>query len=304
MTDRSSDSGQTRIGVFYALGAAVLWGIVPIYFKQLDSIGAVAIVAHRIIWSVPLLIVVMALRGRLCEIARALKVRRTRNFLFLSAGLITGNWLVYVWAVNHGHVLAASLGYFLNPLLNVMLAMLVLKERLTRLQWIAVGIAAAGVAILAVQALQFLWISVALAGFWGCYSLVRKVAEVGPIAGLAIETSILAPVALAFFAWLTWSGSGTVFAPEAGVNAMLVGSAVVTALPLLLFIGASKKLSFVTLGLIQYVAPTLQFLVGAFLYDEPLTASALTCFALIWVSLAVFSYDAWSKSRAPVSMTV
>ncbi len=280
-----------------ALLAGLLWGVMPIYFKALQNVPALEVVGHRILWSVPLLLFVLWLRKNLSGLRASWQNHQTRLYLLLSSILIAANWLIYVWAIVEDHILAASLGYFISPLLNVVLGKIFLKEKLSRYQWLAVAIAAVGVSILALEAQETLWISLMLAGSWGCYSLVRKIAPVGPVVGLTIETSYLLPFFLAFLLWVSF-GSGvnpgdtaTHFGQSRTIDLLLMGGAIMTAVPLLLFASAVKKMQLSTIGLLQYIAPTIQFLLGIFLYNEPLTLSHTICFALIWISLAIYSVD-------------
>lgn len=304
MTDQGSGS---RLGLFQALLACAFWGVMPIYFKLLVSVPALEVVAHRIIWSVPLLLVILYFRKNLSGLRASWADKTVRRTLLASALLITANWLVYVWAVQQGYILAASLGYFISPLISVFLAKLFLKEQLSRNQWIAVCIAAIGVSILAAEAWQTLWISLALAGSWGFYGLVRKIAVVGPVVGLTIETSYLFIPFLLFAGWIVLGSAppdGSVqldaihFGDNLPTNILMMCSALVTAIPLMLFAAAVKKMNLSTIGLLQYLAPTLQFLIGVFLYQEPLTTSHMICFILIWISLAIFSFDAIRRETA------
>lgn len=295
MTEQKTGS---RLGLVQALIACTFWGVMPIYFKLLQSIPPLEVVAHRVIWSVPLLIVILWLRKNLTGLKAALTDPKILRFLLLSSIFIAANWLIYVWAVQEKHVLAASLGYFISPLLSVFLGSIVLKEKLSRNQWIAVTIAAFGVSILAVEAWQTLWISLMLAGSWGLYSLIRKIAPVGPMVGLTVETGLLFPFFIAYLIWLATSSTGTGFGESLPIDALLIGGAMVTAIPLLLFASAVQKISLTTMGLMQYVAPMMQFAIGVFVYNEPLTTSHLICFGLIWISLAIFSADAWAGSAS------
>ena len=288
-----SPAPTTRTGLAQALGAGVVWGIIPLYFKLLDTVAAGEIVAHRIMWSLPLLLVILWWRAELPAIRAALAVPRTLGLLLLTSLFIAGNWIVYVLAVNGGHVLAASLGYFISPLLSVMLGALVLKEKLQPVQWLAVAIAGVGVAVLGVGAWQTLWISLALAGLWALYSLARRVAVVDAMPGLAIETGLLMPFALGWIGWQMALGHAHPFGQSGWTDVLLIGSGAVTALPLLLFNLAVKKLSFATIGLIQYAAPTIQFFLAIFLFREPLTTAHIIAFPLIWAGLALYSWSAW-----------
>jgi len=211
--------------------------------------------------------------------------------LTISALLISVNWLVYIYAVTSGHIVAASLGYFLNPLLNVLLGYLFLSERLGKLQIIAVILAGLGVAILAVEALDTLWISITLALSFGLYGLVRKTAPVESLPGLSVETMLLAPLAIAYAIWIYQTGPGTGWGSDGTMMALLMLGALVTAVPLLLFGSATRKIGYGTIGFIQYIGPTIQFLFGVLVYGETLSAAIIICFVLIWIALAIFSWD-------------
>ena len=291
----STAPATSRIGLVQALIACVFWGLMPVYFKLLQSVDALEVVAHRIIWSVPLLLVILYFRKNLAGLAVAFANRKLRWAMLASSCLIAANWLIYVWAVHGDHILAASLGYFISPLLSVFLGRIFLKEQMSRTKWIAIAIAAAGVSVLAVQALDTLWISLALASSWGLYGLVRKVADIGPVVGLTAETGILFVPFILFLVWLTVGASPSTasvhFTDDRMIDLLLVGGSIVTAIPLLLFASAVKKMTLGAIGLLNYLAPTIQFLVGVFIYNESLTPSHLICFLLIWTSLALYSTD-------------
>ena len=284
-----------------ALLAALLWGVMPIYFKLLLDVDSLEVVAHRIVWSVPLLLFILWLRKNLKGLKQAWGNRQTRLYLFLTSVLVAANWLIYVWAVQSSHILGASLGYFISPLLSVVLGMLFLKEKLSRNQWIAVGIAAVGVSVLAAEAWQTLWISLVLAGSWSMYSLIRKIADAGPVVGLTIETSLLAPLFALFLLWITFGTTPdpatTHFGDSLFIDALLLGGAIMTAAPLLLFNAAVKKLTLSATGLLLFVAPSIQFLIAVLVYQEEMTVSHFICFGLIWISLAIFSTDSFLAER-------
>lgn len=276
-----------------------MWGVLPLYFRAIGAVPPTEIVAHRICWSVLLLLAILAVRKRIGGLVTALTTRRLLLPLMASAALIAVNWLVYIWAVQHHQVIAASLGYFLNPLLNVVLGFFVLRERLDRTQWVAVACAALGVAVLAAGALSTLWISLTLAGSFGLYGLIRKVTPVDPMVGLAAETVVLMPVA---FGWLLWLGAtgALLFASgdaPTGRDALLVASGAITALPLLLFAFAAQRLRLATLGLIQYLGPTIQLVLGLLLFGEHLTTAHMIAFPLIWLGLAIYSIAALRQTR-------
>ena len=284
-------------GLPEALAAYVIWGFMPVFFKQLQGISAVEVVAHRVIWSVGLLLAILWWRGRFDEYRRAIGTASTRRFMLISATLIAGNWLVYIWAIDHDRIVAASLGYYLNPLFNVMLGMVFFRERLSRTQWIAVALAAIGVAVLAWESLHTIWISITLAATFGLYGLVRKSAPVGSLPGLAIETTLLFPIALGYALWAYNYDASPGWGYSTYTDAFLVIGGAVTALPLLLFASAARKMPLSTLGFIQYIGPTIQFLLGVFVYHEPFTQAHAICFGLIWTSLALYSFDSWRMAR-------
>ena len=294
------DSGARR---GFALGVAAygLWGILPIYFKALRSIDSVDIVAHRIVWSAPVLAALLSFSGTWGEVREALRNRRVVILLTVTALLIGGNWLLYVYAVNSGHILAGSLGYYLNPLANVLLGRIVLKERLTWLQWAAVALAAAGISALAIGALGQLWISLTLCASFATYGLLRKIAPVDAVAGLAIETGILLPLAAG---WLLWGF--VVGAPIFGTSmlhvVLIAFAGVVTATPLLLFTAAAKRLRYSTLGMLQFLAPTLQFLLAVSIYGEPFTRAHAIAFGAIWAALALYVTAIVRHARASVTL--
>jgi chloramphenicol-sensitive protein RarD len=276
-----------RGGLLLGVGAYACWGILPIYFRTLKSVGPVVIVAQRILWSVVVLTILLtALRGW-PAVRRALRQRRTTALLALSAMLIGTNWLIYIYAVNSGHILAASLGYYLNPLANILLGRFLLKEQLSRLQWAAVGIAAGGIALLAAHALGQLWISLVLCGSFACYGLARKVVAADALTGLAIETGFLLPVALTYLAFVHAPGAPWL-ASSPRISLLLIASCLVSTIPLLLFAAAARRLPYSTMGMLQFLAPTLQFLLAVFLYGEPFTRMHAIAFAAIWSALALY----------------
>ena len=298
MTQPTAPARSDQGGLPYALGAYTIWGFVPLFFKLLTSVPPVEVLAQRIVWSLPLCFLIMVFRRQIGDYLAALKDWRVLRMLLASSVLIALNWLVYIHAVFTDHVLAASLGYYLNPLVNVMLGMIFLGERLSRLQALAVVIAAVGVAILLAGALDTLWISLTLALSFGTYGLIRKTAPVGSLPGLAIETTLLLPIALAAAVWFIWIGDGRGFGSGAEISWLLAAGGVVTAIPLLLFATAARRMSYAALGFVQYLAPSLAFLLSLFVFDEPLKPAQLVCFLLIWASIAVFSFDMWRKMRA------
>lgn len=298
MNARRSDPVHPNSGFFYGLGAYGLWGVMPIYFKLIPSVSAFAIVAHRVAWSLPFLAVLVVASGGWRRIAPILKNPATVGALLLSALLIGINWTLYTWSVVTGHILAASFGYFLNPLANVLLGRFVLGERLSKLQWTAVAIAGAGVSILAVSALSQLWISLTLCITFALYGLVRKMVKADALIGLAFESALLGPLAILFLVLLD-SSTGGAWAPDTVQNALLVFAGVATTTPLLLFTLAARRLPYSTLGMLQFLAPTLQFLIAVLLYGEAFTLAHAVAFGAIWTALAFYVTSLLTKARLP-----
>ena len=298
MAQTPAPAGSNEGGLPYAIAAYGIWGFVPLFFKLISSVPPVEVLAQRIIWSLPLCFAIMLFRRQIGEYLAALKDWRTLRLLLASAVLIAVNWLVYIYSIFTDHVLAASLGYYLNPLVNVMLGMIFLGERLSRLQLVAVVIAGVGVAILLAGALDTLWISLTLAFSFGIYGLLRKVVPVGSLPGLSVETTVLLLPSLGVAAWYLWAGDGRGFGSDTSISLLLMAGGVVTAVPLLLFATAARRMSYAALGFVQFLAPTLQFLLSLFVFHEPLEPVQLACFVLIWISIAVFSFDMLRKMRA------
>lgn len=291
---------ERRSGMLAGFGAYALWGVLPLYFVLLPGISSIELVAHRVVWSVVFLAFLLAGYRLFPALWDAMRRPRIVGALLLSALLIAGNWLVYVWAVAHDHVVAASLGYFLNPLVNVMMGMLLLKETLRRRQLIAVLIAAIGVALLAMGEVQTLWISLTLASTFAFYGLVRKLTPVPSAVGLTVETLLLTLPSLVALGWIAQHGE-LAFGRDAPTTALLIGLGAVTSVPLLLFAVAARALPMVTLGLMQYIAPTLQFVSGVFILGEHLSTGRWASFLLIWAALALFVWDSLrgARSRTP-----
>jgi chloramphenicol-sensitive protein RarD len=286
-----------RGGLALGLGAYLLWGVLPLYFKAVDHVPALEIVGHRIIWSLFFLAALATWWKSWPGIRAAIATPRVLMTLMLTSALIGLNWLVYIYAVVNEHVLEGSLGYFLNPLVNVLLGVVLLKEALSRAQKGAVVLAAAGVAVLAAGAGGQIWISLTLAASFALYGYLRKVAPVDSLEGLAIETAILLPFALGWILWLEASGTGH-FMETRTTDILLVLGGAITAIPLLLFTAAARRLPYSTLGFLQYVAPSLQFLLAVFAFGEPLTAAHLVCFGAIWTALAIFVFESLRRGRA------
>jgi chloramphenicol-sensitive protein RarD len=284
-------------GPLAAAIAYILWGIFPLYIKQVAQVPALEIVAHRSAWSLLFVFGLLAVLRRFAWLRPVLRQPRTLAIFALSALLLAGNWLLYVWAVNTDRVLDASLGYFINPLVNVVLGYAVLHERPRPLQWAAVALAACGVLWLALGAGHVPWVSLLLAGSFGLYGLLRKTAPLGAVEGLALETLLLAPLAFGMLAWLAIQGSGHFAQGDLSTDLWLLAAGPFTAVPLLLFAFGARRVTLATLGLLQYLGPSIQFVLGVWLYHEPLSAGRGVGFVLIWAALALYSGESWRVMR-------
>lgn len=291
-----SDTAPARTGLFLGLGAYIAWGLLPLYLKLLSAVPPLQVLAHRVLWSLLMLGVVVLVAGRGRAILAAAR-GRTLAMLTGSAALIAVNWLVYIWAVQHGHVLEASLGYFMNPLVNVALGVAVLGERIGRAQAVAVAVAAAGVVVMALADRAALAIPLTLAVTFGTYGLIRKVVAVDALGGLFVETALLAAPAVAVLAVAAGDGSGA-WGRAPGLDVLLVLAGAVTAAPLLMFAAAARRMRYATLGLLQYIAPTLQFAEAVLLFGERLRPVHLVSFGLIWTGCAIYAASAWRTRGA------
>ncbi len=293
---------QTKNGLPFALGAYAIWGFMPVYIKLLGKLSAFEVLAHRILWSLPVALACVVGLKQWRDYRAAMTRPSLLGVMLLSSALISINWTVYMWAVMHQQVLATSLGYYLNPLVNVLLGRVVLKERLNRPQALAVGVAAAGVAIMLFREPGAIWISLTLALSFGSYGLVRKLAPVSAVPGLAVEVTLLAPIAFAALASGLSSDGG--FGSSTGTSLLLMGSGLITAIPLLMFATAARRMSYTALGFVQYMSPTIVFFLSIFVWHEPINAARLACFALIWSAIAIFSVDALHRARKPAQAPV
>jgi len=288
----SANPGSEKLkGVLCGVSAFLIWGLSPLYWKLLSAVPAFEIINHRIIWSFLFLVPLLVIKRRWGEVSAALLNPRTMSVLLLSSILVAFNWLIYIWAINNGRVLHASLGYYINPLVNVLLGMLFLKERLRRAQILAFVLAAIGVLYLTLHYGGFPWISLTLAFSFGFYGLIRKIIPVGSLAGLSIETLLLSVPASIWLFHLNSSGTGTFLNSGGILDLILVGAALVTALPLLLFTRGTRSLNLSTMGFLQYIAPTCMFLLGVFVFHEPFAKAQVISFILIWTALFVYSVD-------------
>ncbi|HIY70223.1 MAG TPA: EamA family transporter RarD [Candidatus Luteimonas excrementigallinarum] len=301
-----SAGGVDRRGLWTAVAAFVLWGLMPLYWHLLKVVPSLHIVLHRVVWGAVLVAAWLFYKYGRGWIRETLGQPRAAWMLALSGALIAFNWGLYIWAVNAGHVVESSLGYFVNPLLNVLIGVLLLRERLNRVQWTSVAIAAAGVLWLTFNYGSFPWIALALAGSFGLYGLIRRQLGVGPVRGLGVESLYMLPVALAVLAWTAGTPQGGgLFAWGVPVALMLVLAGALSALPLIGFAYAVRRIPFTLIGLIQYIAPTLQLLCGVLVLGEPFGRDRAIGFGFIWVALAVFAADGLLRARrravAPVA---
>jgi chloramphenicol-sensitive protein RarD len=286
-------------GVVYALGAYVIWGLFPLYFKALEQVPSLQILAHRMAWSLLFVALLLAVLKRWSWM-RLLREQPALLARFaLSAVLLSSNWGIYIWAVNSNHVVDASLGYYINPLVNVALGSVLLHERLRGLQWVALAIAAVGVTVMAIEVGHVPWISLSLALTFGSYALLRKTAPLGALEGLAVETAVLFPLAVAYLFWLSTQGMNAFASADLSTRGLLVAAGPITTIPLLLFAAGARRMSMTLLGVLQYITPTLQLALGVWLYHEPFAAAKMIGFGLVWVGLAVFLLDglraAWGR---------
>ncbi len=280
-----------RSGVLYGLAAYGFWGLLPLYFHALPTVPPAEILAHRIVGSVVVLVAIVLVQGRWAEVVATATDWRRLRALALTTLLIAANWFLFIWAVSEQRVIEASLGYFINPLVNVLLGVVVLGEHLSRPTKIAVGLAAVGVAAQAVMVGSLPWISLVLAATFALYGLVRKTTHTGPVVGLLVETALLAPAAVAYLVWLGRRGELVFGHQTATVDLLLLAAGVITAVPLLCFTTAARRLPLTTMGFLQYLAPSGQFLIAVAVFSEPLTAAHGVAFACIWAALALFTWD-------------
>lgn len=288
-------------GLAMALGAYLIWGFMPLYLLLVHTVPPYEFIGWRIIWTLPLCLAIVLVRGEGKALWTAMRNRRVVALLMLSAILIAINWVVYVAAIQSGHVFAASLGYYINPLVNVLAGTLFLHERLSRRQWLAVGLAALGVSLLAWDARDMLWISLSLAGSFAVYGLVRKQIAVESLPGLTIETLLLLIPSLAVVWFYAQSPAGSSMDRDFVASALLMAGGLMTGIPLLLFAAAARRMDYSSLGMVQFCAPTIVFLLGVFVFGEPLRPVQLACFVLIWTAIAVFVWDILAQRRARLS---
>ncbi len=290
---------HARGGLPYALAAHAVWGSMPVYLLLVRHVPALEYVAWRIIFTIPVCLAILVVRGNLAEIRAVMADRRAMLALLGSSATIGINWFLYVWAIQSGHVYAASLGYYILPLVMMLLGLLVLGEKLSRRQWWAVALAGAGVVVLAAGALTTLWLSLSMGVSFAIYGLLRKTVAAGPLAGLTLETALLLPVAIAVVAWFATSPGGTVLGRNGWETFGIVWGGPMTAIPLLLFATAARRMPYSMIGFLQFISPTIVFLLGLFLFGEELRPAQLACFMAIWAAAALFVWDMLRGNRAP-----
>ncbi len=291
MSDKS-----VKAGVLFAIAAYSMWGVAPMYFKLIAQIPAAEILVHRIVWSVLVLVMLVLAAGHINKVRDALGNKRVLQVLLISGLLLAGNWWLFIWAVNNDHLLDASLGYYINPLLNVFLGRIFLGEKLRPLQQFAVVMAIVGVSILIFSYGQVPWIALILAGSFGVYGLLRKQVAVDSLPGLLIESCMMLPFAIIYW-FLYASDASNMFTNDWSLNLILIGAGIVTTAPLLCFTAAARRIMYSTLGFFQYIGPSIMFVLAVFLYAEPLSDARLITFAFVWLALAIFSADSLHAYR-------
>jgi chloramphenicol-sensitive protein RarD len=301
LTRDSHPERKTLTGALYALACFSLWGLNPIYFKTVAAVPVLEVLAHRVIWSVPFLAILVALARRWPRVADVLRNPRARSILMLTALILATNWSLYIWAVASAQIVQSGLGYYINPLVNMLLGTILLGERLRPWQWAAVILASAGVLNLAVSYGQFPWLALSLAVTFGFYGLLRKIVAAESLDGLMVETLLLLPFALALLGYLAVIGAGSFGAVSTHLDFMLILAGPVTAVPLLLFAAAARRLRLAALGFCQYISPSIQLLLAVAVYGEPFTRAHLVTFACVWVAIAIYSVDSLmaQKRRRP-----
>lgn len=288
---------DSRRGFAFALAAYLFWGLLPLYMRALGHIPAAEVIAHRIVWSVPVAGIVLLVLGRTSDLKAALRSPRTVALASMTAVLITVNWGTYVWAIGNGHSLDAALGYFINPLFSIALGALLLREKISRPQLVAIALAAIAVVILAVDAGRPPWVALLLTLSWGFYAFFRKTLPVGPNQGFFLEVLLLCLPALGYIIYLESRGEGHLYATGLTDTALLVGCGLVTALPLMIYANGAKLLRLSTIGIMQYIVPTMVFLLAVFVFEEPLGTARMIAFPLIWAGLVLYSWSMLKTSR-------
>ena len=295
---------EQRRGFGFGIAAYALWGSFPLYWPLLEPGGALEILAHRVLWSLLTMALLVTLFRRGSQLRAILRDRRTVLILAVAAAVVTVNWAVYIWGVNNGRVVETSLGYFINPLVTVLMGIVVFGERLRRLQWVAMGIAAAAVAVLTVDYGRLPYVALVLAFSFGTYGLAKKTANVEAVESLALETAMISPFAAAYVAWLSFTGASHFAAHGVGHSLLMMSTGIMTAVPLMCFGAAAIRAPMTTLGLLQYLAPTLQFALGVLWFHEDMTPGRWAGFILVWAALVIFTYEATTHHRRQLRLIV
>ncbi len=291
-------NGDSLQGFLFALTAYLLWGFLPFFMKAVAHIPSTEVVAHRILWSVPIAGLVLVVLGRTSEVRTALRTPRMLAMACLTAALVTVNWGIYVWAIGAGRAIETALGYYINPLFSIFLGAVLLKEKLTRAQIVAIGLAATAVAVLAIEAGGLPWVSLALCISWGFYAFFRKTLPIGPNQGFFLEVLLLSVPAVGYIIWLETTGSGHFGDTGMTDLLLLLASGVVTAVPLMVYANGAKLLKLSTIGIMQYIAPTMIFIIAIFVFHEPFGHAQMLAFALIWAALIIYSGSMLRTARA------
>ncbi|MGY6534103.1 MAG: EamA family transporter RarD [Pararhodobacter sp.] len=289
--------GDTRRGFIFALTAYLLWGALPLYLKALEHVPVLEVLAHRIVWSVPVALLVLIALGRTADLRAAFRAPRVLGMAMVTAALVSINWGVYFWSIQSGQAVEAALGYYINPLFSILLGAVFLRERLTMRQWLAVGLAAAAVAVLTIEAGRLPVVALTLTFSWGFYALFKRALPVGPNQGFTLEVLILMPFALGVMVWM--HGQGALYMPQAGALdlALLLGCGVVTAVPLMFYANGAKGLTLSTIAIMQYITPSFIFLIAIFVFGEPFEGARLIAFPMIWAALALYSTEMLRRRR-------
>lgn len=292
-----SQNEDSVSGFFFALTAYVFWGFLPIYMKALSHIPAVEVVAHRILWSLPIALIVIVWLGRTQDLRQAIRTPRTLMMGAATAALISVNWGIYVWAIGAGFALEAALGYYINPLFSVLLGRILLNEQLTKAQWAAVCLAAAAVLLLTFEAGRLPYVALGLTVSWGFYAYLKKSLPIGPNQGFTLEVMLLAPAALIYLVWLQANGTASFLSAGLSNDLLLLGTGVVTAIPLMIYANGAKRLRLSTIAMMQYISPTMIFLIAVFVFGEPFGTARLIAFPMIWAALVIFTVSMLNARR-------
>ena len=284
-------------GIWYAIGAYILWGILPIYWKQLHHVSSLQVVAHRAVWTLLFALVVLIATGELGSLRQEIRRPKVLRTYLIASLLIGSSWVLYVWAVNAGYIVETSLGYFINPLISVMMGVLILREKIRPWQWLPIGLAATGVLYLSISYGQLPWIALGLAGIFALYGLIKKTAPLKAAHGLALETIFMLLPALAWLGYTSYIGENAFTTVNFSTDVYLIGGGIVTAIPLLLFASAAQKIPLSMIGLLQYIAPTLQLLIGVLIYNEDFPTQKQIGYGLVWVGLAAFWLEGWLNRK-------